>query len=180
MSFDKKEIAAAYKEGGKKGQDLIGMADMGGIKFFNVAIDQAQGAWELLDETMKGANKEVDENAEERKGGAGDLGKILFSAGNDLIMYAHCPKALAAEKGITLRAWVDAVNAAIAAEVIEESEEYIKSVAKGDPNADRFPLKMRDVAISAGFEFLRANQLVLDEESDEDDVNYAEAAGIEW
>ena len=47
-------------------------------------------------------------------------------------------------------------------------------------NQDRFPLKMRDVAISAGFGFLRDNQLVLDEESDEDDVNYAEAAGIEW
>lgn len=62
--FDKKVIAAAFKEGGKKGQDLIGMADMGGIKFFNVAIDQAQGEWELLEQTMQGANVVVDDSAE--------------------------------------------------------------------------------------------------------------------
>lgn len=62
--FDKKVIAAAFKEGGKKGQDLIGMADMGGIKFFNVAIDQAQGEWELLEQTMQGANVVVDDTAE--------------------------------------------------------------------------------------------------------------------
>jgi hypothetical protein len=72
------------------------------------------------------------------------------------------------------------LRAIIQGEVIEESEDIIKSVAKGDPNADRFPLKMRDVGISAGFDFLRKHQLVMDEESDEDDVNYAEAAGIEW
>lgn len=117
---------------------------------------------------------------QERKGGAGHLGKILFSAGDDLLIYAHCPKSLAEEKSITLREWVDAVAGAIKAEVIDEQPEYIKAVAKGDPSNDRFPLKMRDVAISAGFEFLRGKQLVLDEESDEDDVNYAEAAGIEW
>lgn len=64
MAFDKKEIAAAFKEGGKKGQDLIGMADMGGIRFFNVVIDQAQGEWELLEECMQGANKEVEDGAE--------------------------------------------------------------------------------------------------------------------
>lgn len=66
MSFDAKTIAAANKEGGKKGQDLIGMADMGGIKFFNVAIDNSQGEWELLEACMQGANREVDDNAEVR------------------------------------------------------------------------------------------------------------------
>lgn len=118
--------------------------------------------------------------SQERKGGAGDLGKILFSAGSDLLIYAHCPKALATEKNITLRQWIDAVNAAVKGEILEETDEFIKAVAKGDPTNDRFPLKMRDVAISAGFEFLRNHELVLDEESDDDDVNYAEAAGIEW
>jgi hypothetical protein len=40
---DPKALAAAKKEGGKKGQDLCGMADMGGIRFFHVAIDNANG-----------------------------------------------------------------------------------------------------------------------------------------
>jgi hypothetical protein len=45
------------------------------VCFFNLAIDNAEGDPELLDYVMQGANAEVDENAEERKGGAGGLGE---------------------------------------------------------------------------------------------------------
>ena len=39
---------AALKEGGKKGQDLAGMYDMGGMKFFHVAMEQCGGNVDLL------------------------------------------------------------------------------------------------------------------------------------
>lgn len=46
----------------------------------------------------------MDEAAEERKGGAGDLGKFLLSAGEtQLVGLAHVPKALAEAKGLTLK-----------------------------------------------------------------------------
>jgi hypothetical protein len=46
----------------------------GGVKFFNLAVESAEGDFELLEAVMAGANAEVDESAEERKGGAGDIG----------------------------------------------------------------------------------------------------------
>lgn len=51
----------------------------------------------------------------------------------------------------------------------------------GDAAAGRFPLKMRDECTAAGFTFLREKGLIpADDDSDDDDVNYAEAAGVEW
>lgn len=46
--------------------------------------------------------------------------------------------------------------------------------------AGKFPLKLRDTAIAAGIALLKTKGLIpLNDESD-DDINYAEAAGVEW
>lgn len=51
---------------------------------------------ELLEAVLEGANVEVDEAADERKGGAGKIGKMFFSAGvSQLAMICHVPKELA-------------------------------------------------------------------------------------
>lgn len=71
---------AAIKEGGKKGVDLAGVSAMGGVCFFNLAVDTPEGDIELLQSVIDGANAEVDESAEERKGGAGDIG--AYGGGN--------------------------------------------------------------------------------------------------
>ncbi len=47
---------------------------MGGVSFFNLAIESADGEFELLDKVLEGANAPVDEAAEERKGGAANIG----------------------------------------------------------------------------------------------------------
>ena len=57
-----KAYAGALKEGGKKGQDLIGMCDLGGMKYFTVAMEKCAGRWDLLEAAMKGACKIVDES----------------------------------------------------------------------------------------------------------------------
>ncbi len=44
---------------------------MGGVTFFNIAVDEPKGDFFLLEKVLEGANAEVDEAAEERKGGAG-------------------------------------------------------------------------------------------------------------
>lgn len=63
----------------------MGMSDMGGVKHFNIAVQTPNGDLELMKELMAGANKEVDESAEERKGGAGGIGKCFYSAGDDQV-----------------------------------------------------------------------------------------------
>lgn len=179
--LDPKAAKAAYKEGGKKGQDLAGMADMGGIRFFHVALENCDGNFDLVNEAMKGANVVVDETSEERKGGAGELGKMFFSASvQQLVIICHVP---AARTELSIDDWVEAVNKEVKGEVVEKSSEWARIVAKLDESKERFPLKMRDAGINAGFALLRSKQLVMDDDDSDDDLDYAalqEEAGIEW
>jgi len=75
---DEKALAKALKEGGKKGQDITGIADMGGVKFFCISLEEPGQSRELLAEAMKGMNQEVDPEAGELKVGA--LAKRIFGA----------------------------------------------------------------------------------------------------
>ena len=65
------------------------MSDMGGVKHFNVAVDVPKGDIDLLKLVLEGANKDVEEGSEERKGGAGAIGKCFYSAGDDWVR-AYC------------------------------------------------------------------------------------------
>lgn len=110
-------------------------------------------------------------------------GKIFLSAGDaQLAIIAHVPKALQESKKVTAREWVDAVIKPIPnAEIVSETDEIVKVIAKQDKEKGLFPLKLRDEAISAGVAFLRDHGfLPADDDSSDDDVNYAEAAGVEW
>lgn len=97
---------------------MAGMSDLGGVKFFNLAVETPEGDIEVLELVMQGEqgagrcgallrhgssltpfvcchallsaattgmNAEVDEAAEERKGGSGHLGKMLLSAGQSTV-----------------------------------------------------------------------------------------------
>ena len=131
-----------------------------------------------------GANVKVDEAAEERKGGADDLGKAFLSAGEtQLAIIFHVPKELAERKGVTMQDWMDALLAPVkdkGMQVVEQTEEVDKVIVPANPDGDAFPLKMRDECTGCGFAFLRERGLIPADDSSDDDVNYAEAAGVEW
>jgi hypothetical protein len=179
----KDEIKAAKKEGGKKGQDICGLNEMGGVMFFHLTMDNSFGRWDLIELSMEGFNTPVDPSAEDRKGGAGHLGKCLLSAGEkEVILYAHVPAP--ANKEATAKEWVSAMLPGMGkqAKIIEEKGDYIKAVCPGDEKAGLYPLKMRDTLINQGFEFLKKKKLVIDAGSD-DDVDYGALAaegGVEW
>ena len=40
--------------GGKKGVDMAGMSDLGGVKFFNLAVETPEGDIEVLELVMQG------------------------------------------------------------------------------------------------------------------------------
>lgn len=82
---------------------MAGVCDMGGVSYFNLSIDNADGDLDLLQAVMDGANVEVDPAGEERKGGGGHLGKMFYSAGDkQLAIMCHVPKELADSKNLTL------------------------------------------------------------------------------
>lgn len=174
-----KAIEASAKEGGKKGQDLCGMADLGGMHYFCVAMETCKGDKALLQAAMDGANKEVDEDADDRKGGAGHLGKIFMSAGDKaLLIMGHCPKAN--QEKLTLKEWFTKIAEAVGAEISEETEEFMYAESPLDKEKERFPLKMRETAINTSFGLLREKGLVADDDSDDDLGAMYEDAGIEW
>lgn len=154
------------------------MSAMGGVSFFHIAVDSAKSSMELLEKVLEGFNKEVDDAAEERKGGAGDLGKILLSASDSkLNLLCHVPKEVA-EK-IDAKEWFKTVTDACGATILPQGDDATIQKAELLADADKgvFPIKVRDDGINAGYNFLVAKQLVRPEESD-DDVNYA--AEMDW
>jgi hypothetical protein len=173
MAPTDKQIKAAAKEGAKKGVDLEGMSAMGGVKFFHVAVDSAADSMELLDHVLGGFNIEVDEAAEERKGGAGDLAKIILSASDNVLnMLCHVPANLTV--AIDQKEWFNAAVAAAKGTLVESGDPTVlKATTRADANLGLFPLKLRDEAINAGYNYLVTKELVLPDESD-DDANYAE------
>jgi lipoate-protein ligase A len=179
--FTDKQVKAAIKEGGKKGQDLAGLFDMGGISFFHVAMEKCEGNVDLLTMCMDGANKKVEDGAEERKGGADNLGKFFFSADvEQLAMVLNVPEC---QKGkMDINEWFERCTSTMGpVEVIEKTDIMIKAVAKKNEELEKFPLKMRDEAIGLGFAFLREKGLVPEDDSDSDlDGDAFADAGIEW
>merc|ERR1712222_200492 len=88
----KKKMKKVVKEGGKRGIEIEGAADMGGLQFFCTSVDEPDGDMEFMDECMTAMNAKSDPTEEERKGGSGHIGKMLFSAGADkLAIVAYLP-----------------------------------------------------------------------------------------
>merc|ERR1712113_702942 len=90
----KDQLKKVIKEGGKRGVEIEGAADMGGLQFFCTAVEFPDGDLDLLVESMKAMNAKSDPAEEERKGGSGHIGKMIFSAGSEqLAVVAYVPEA---------------------------------------------------------------------------------------
>merc|ERR1711953_1323766 len=91
-----KKMKKVTKEGGKRGVEIEGAADMGGLQFFCTTMDEPNGDVDLLYESMRAMNAKSDPSEEERKGGSGRIGKMLISKDQEdskLAMVAYCPPA---------------------------------------------------------------------------------------
>jgi len=169
-----KKIKAVKKEGGKKGQDVEGMNAMG-CKGFNVNLMEPNGNMEFLSMAFEAMNVHVDPSAEERKGGAGPFPKMVISAGEkEMSALLHVPEE--AKELITLETWAEKVFGFMNLPYEKLNDTTIKMHCMADENANRFPLKDRDVLIGTSFDYLKELKLVIDDDSDEED--YSGAAGL--
>merc|ERR1719291_950836 len=78
-----KKLKKVIKEGGKRGVEIEGAADMGGLQFFCTSVDEPEGDVELLEKCVGAMNAKSDPTEEERKGGSGHVDKMIFSAGTE-------------------------------------------------------------------------------------------------
>merc|ERR1712107_271869 len=96
------------KEGGKRGVEIEGAADMGGLQFFCTSVDEPEGDTDLILECAKAMNAKSDPTEEEPKGGSGHIGKMIFSAGvEQLAILAYVPEEKQAE--LVCEEWLNKV-----------------------------------------------------------------------
>jgi hypothetical protein len=175
--FNEKKLKTIIKEGGKRGVEIEGAADMGGLQFFCTMIEKPEGDLDLLVESVKAMNAKSDPSEEERKGGAGKLGKIVFSFTEEKISaVAYVPKDKADQCSAT--EWLKDVCLNVANKEVSESVQTFEGVdgkywagvcIKQDSEKNLFPIKMRDPAISMAYNYLKARGLFPDGNDDEDD-----------
>jgi len=167
---------AVVKEGGKKGVEIEGASDMGGLEFFCTTIESADGMPALLQMAMTAMNAQPDPEAEDRKGCSGHVGKMIFSASAaQLAIVAYVPDDKL-EK-VPIADWVEHVCGTIDAVLTKEpfaaespnGGMVVEAVALSEPDKGKYSIKDKDTAMAAAFAFLRSKGAFPDDDDDDDD-----------
>ena len=171
---DEKEIKAIKKEGGKKGSEIAGAADMGGMTFMNCSLDsmdldgKTMGDCERMCTALTEMNKDVDPEAEETKGGSEHVAKALFSYGSEKAGVV-CYVPLEHQKTVTAEQWCGEIVGGLGGTVLPgATAELAKGEIGGGP--DRFPIKLKDEALQASIQYLVKIGVFPDKDSDSDEM----------
>jgi hypothetical protein len=168
--YHEKKVKVVKKEGGKKGAEIAGAADMGGIEYFTTTCETPDGDTKLLEIVVQEMNGDVDPQAEETKGGSKHVAKCVLSASDkQLAICCYVPKSKTDK--LLAAAWLDAIFQSFGGygEVVGESEpRKAVGICKADSEKGRFPVKMRDEAIGASIAFLRSKKLFPEDTGDDD------------
>lgn len=164
----KKKLKAVIKEGGKRGVEIEGAADMGGLQFFCTSVDEPEGDLELLEECMKAMNAKPVPGEEERKGCSGHIGKMIFSCGVDqLAVIAYVPEDKL--KDLECKDWMQTVLNLFGGKVLSDTPGLCTGVVKANSDKNIFPLKIREPMILEANNYLRKKNLFPEDNSDDDD-----------
>jgi len=128
----------------------------------------------MLSECMKAMNAKSDPKDEERKGGSGHIGKMIFSAGtSQLAILAYVPDT---KKGvIDCIDWLKATFANNGGEVLEGSTSLLaKGVIAADPEKGKFPLKIKEPSITEAINYLKAKGVFPDKDDSDDDFIFGD------
>merc|ERR1712192_14380 len=150
----KAKLKKVKKEGGKRGVEIEGAGDMGGLQFFCTSTEEPEGDLDLLVVSMAAMNEKSDPTEEERKGGSGHIGKMIFSAGvEQLAIAAYVPEEK--QKDISCADWLKAVLEPQGGKVLSTAKDISSGIVKQDEAKGVFPLKIREPMIVSANDFLR-------------------------
>merc|ERR1711871_444355 len=166
-----KKLKAVEKEGGKRGVEIEGAADMGGLAFFCTTLMEPDGDLELLEKAFAATNAIPNPDPEEeRRGGAGGVGKMVFSAGpQGLAVICNVPEELQqdkemqdapARKAMFADKWVQTVINRFEKEAgkltVQEGSNasFAKAFIPANPEKGFFALKFKDDCMSYAYEVL--------------------------
>merc|ERR1711978_458848 len=135
----KAKLKKVMKEGGKRGVEIEGAADMGGLQFFCTSVEEPEGDTDLLLECLKAMNAESDPTEEERKGGSGRIGKMIFSAGTEqLAVVAYVPEEKRGD--LDCAEWLKVVLASQSGELKSQGADVSTGIVKTNSDKGVFPL----------------------------------------
>jgi len=169
-----KKKKSVIKEGGKRGVEIEGAADMGGLQFFCTSVTEPEGDVELLKESAKAMNAKSDPTEEERKGGSGHIGKMLFSAGDaQLAVLAYVPEDK--QKELNCKEWLEKVLSMYpGGKVLSEAADISTGIVPTNSDANIFPLKIRESMILEANNFLRKKGLFPEDDDDDDEMVFGD------
>jgi hypothetical protein len=168
-----KELKAIKKEGGKKGSEIAGAADMGGMTFMNCSLDSMDldgktiGEVDRMCTALTEMNKDVDPEAEETKGGSGHVAKALFSYGKEKCGVV-CYVPLEHQKTLTAETWCGEIVTELGGKVCEGATPEL-ACGEIPGGEDRFPIKLKDEALQASIKFLVKIGVFPDKDDDSED-----------
>ncbi|CAE8726065.1 unnamed protein product [Polarella glacialis] len=163
-----KKLKKVLKEGGKRGVEIEGAADMGGLQFFCTSVDEPEGDIDLLVQCVAAMNEKSDPTEEERKGGSGRVGKMVFSCGlAGLAVCAYVPEDKQAE--LDCAAWLEKVLSLYKYEMITKDKSVSTGCIPTDSEKNIFPLKIRESLILEANNYLRKLGLFPEDNGDSDD-----------
>jgi len=164
-----KKLKKVLKEGGKRGVEIEGAADMGGLQFFCTSVDEPEGDVELLKKCVEAMNAKSDPGEEERKGGSGEIGKMVFSAGSEhLAVLAYVPEAKQGD--LVCEEWLDKVlSTQPGHKILSSAKDYCTGTIATNADKGIFPLKIREGLILEANNFLRKKGLFPEDDGEDDD-----------
>jgi len=173
--YHEKKLKVVKKEGGKKGAEIAGAADMGGIEYFTTTCETPEGDPRLLEIVCQEMNVKVDPTAEETKGGSGHVGKMLLSASDaQLAMVAYVPANKTSK--ISAKDWMQHLFTTFGCGefVGEPSGKKAVGIVKQDKEKGKFPVKLRDEAINSSIGLLKGKGLFPDKDDDSDEMVFGD------
>merc|ERR1712084_18508 len=169
----KDKLKKVKKEGGKRGVEIEGAADMGGLQFFCTSVDLPEGDLDMLVESVKAMNEKSDPTEEERKGGSGHIGKMVFSAGTEqLAVVAYVPEDKQGE--LSCEEWLAQVLSLFSGTVETKGKDVSSGFVKANADKGIFPLKIREPMILEANNFLRKKGLFPEDDSDDDEMVFGD------
>merc|ERR1712190_173281 len=164
----KDKLKKVIKEGGKRGVEIEGAGDMGGLQFFCTSMELPEGDLDLLVTSMNAMNEKSDPTEEERKGGSGHVGKMIFSAGTEqLAIVAYVPEAKHGD--LSCEEWLKTVLDEFGGKVVKGDKTISTGVVKTNADKGVFPLKIREPMLLEANNYLRKKGLFPEDDGDDDD-----------
>jgi len=166
----KKKMKKVLKEGGKRGVEIEGAADMGGLQFFCTNVEEPEGDLDMMEACMTAMNEKSDPTEEERKGGSGNIGKMIFSCCTEhLGVLAYVPEHQ--REACSCEEWMKKVLSLFPSnsEIIKVGKDVCIGKVNADGNNNIFPLKIREPMILEANNFLRKLGLFPEDNGDSDD-----------